>query len=170
MWEPYQRQMRRPDTGAPRGGLRGSPIYRLVVRGVRVGRMIGTVLQTDLEELIKSRDWNCLREVMEELPPPDIAEIISDLPPEDQGVIFRTLPRERAAQVFAYLPLEHQRQLVQSLSNATVQGILNEMSPDDRTRLLEELPAAATRRLLETLSPDELRAARTLLGYPEGTA
>ena len=44
------------------------------------------------------------------------------------------------------------------------------MSPDDRTRLLEELPAEATRRLLETLSPDELKVARTLLGYPEGTA
>ena len=44
------------------------------------------------------------------------------------------------------------------------------MTPDDQTRLLEELPAAVTRRLLETLSPQELLAARDLLGYPRGTA
>src|SRR5439155_12736160 len=49
-------------------------------------------------------------------------------------------------------------------------AIVNEMTPDDRTRLLEELPAEVTRTLLETLSPAELKTARQLLGYPEGTA
>jgi magnesium transporter len=44
------------------------------------------------------------------------------------------------------------------------------MTPDDRTRLLEELPSEVTRRLLETLPPEELKLARTLLGYPEGSA
>src|SRR5258707_8361427 len=44
------------------------------------------------------------------------------------------------------------------------------MTPDDRTRLLEETPAEVTRRLLDTLSPDELKAARILLGYAESTA
>jgi len=47
---------------------------------------------------------------------------------------------------------------------------LNQMTPDDRTRLLEEMPAEFTRRLLETLSPEELRYARDLLGYPDNTA
>ena len=44
------------------------------------------------------------------------------------------------------------------------------MTPDDQARLLEELPAAVTRRLLESLSPQELQAARDLLGYPPHTA
>jgi magnesium transporter len=48
--------------------------------------------------------------------------------------------------------------------------ILDGMTPDDQARLLEELPAEVTRRLLETLSPEELRAARDLLGYPPETA
>jgi magnesium transporter len=51
-----------------------------------------------------------------------------------------------------------------------MRGILQQMTPDDRTRLLEELPAAVTRRLLETLPPAELQAARDLLGYPPETA
>ena len=41
------------------------------------------------------------------------------------------------------------------------------MSPDDRTRLLEELPGEVSNRLLRSLNPEELRVARTLLGYPE---
>src|SRR5262245_4532933 len=132
--------------------------------------MIGSLLQADLEEIIRAKNWNELREAFSELDPPDIAEVLMDIPVEDEGVIFRVLPREQASKVFSYLPLDRQQQLVQSLSNAQVNSILNDMPPDDRTRLLEELPAEVTRRLLDTLSPDELKAARELLGYPVGTA
>lgn len=48
--------------------------------------------------------------------------------------------------------------------------MLQSMTPDDRTRLLEEMPAEVTRRLLATLSPEELKNVRFLLGYPEDTA
>ncbi len=132
--------------------------------------MIGHVLQADLEELIEGKNWDELREGLAGLDPSDIAELVTDLPPEEQGVIFRVLPRDLAARTFEYLPLPRQEELARSLSNAEVHAILNEMTPDDRTRLLEELPAEATRRLLETLSPDELKSARQLLGYPEQTA
>jgi len=132
--------------------------------------MIGSLIQPDLEQLIRDKQWDELREILAELPSPDVAELMIDLPPEDEGVIFRLLPRDRSGMVFSYLPLDRQQEAVQSLSNAQVHSILSAMSPDDRTRLLEELPAEATRRLLETLSPDELKVARQLLGYPEGTA
>jgi magnesium transporter len=132
--------------------------------------MIGALLQADLEEIIRNKNWDELREALSELDPADIAEVLVELPPEDQGIIFRILPRQRAADVFEHLPLEKQRELVQSLSSAQMKSILDEMSPDDRTRLFEELPAEVTRRLLETLSPDELKSARELLGYPEDTA
>jgi len=131
--------------------------------------MIGTLLQADLEEIIKSGNWDELREAFSELDPSDIAEVLIDLPPEDEGVVFRVLPRELASRVFSYLPLERQEELVQSLSNAQVHSILDAMTPDDRTRLLEELPAETTRRCLETLSPEEMKMARALLGYPEHT-
>src|SRR3954469_1376089 len=132
--------------------------------------MIGNVLQADLEEIIKSKNWDELRDALSELPPVDIAEVLIDLPVEDEGVIFRVLPRKMAALVFSYLPLDRQEELLHCFSNEQVRSILDQMTPDDRTRLLEETPAEVTRRLLETLSPDELKSARILLGYPEGTA
>lgn len=132
--------------------------------------MIGSLLQADLEDIIRAKNWDELRDALSELDNSDIAELLIDVPVEDEGVIFRVLPRERAAQVFSYLPLDRQQELFQSLSNAQVRSILNEMAPDDRTRLLEELPAEVTRKMLEALTPEELRIARELLGYPEGTA
>src|SRR5439155_19651003 len=98
--------------------------------------MIGSLLQADFEEIIKARDWDGLREALAELDAPDIAELITDLPPEDEGIIFRVMPREPAAKVFEYLPLDVQRGLVKSLKHEQLQAIVNEMTPDDRTRLL----------------------------------
>lgn len=132
--------------------------------------MIGSLLQADFEEIIKAKNWDELREVLTELDPPDIADLIIDLPSEEEGIIFRLMPREKASVVFGYLPGEVQRGLMKSLNHEQLQAIVNEMSPDDRTRFLEELPAEVTRTLLETLSPEELKTARQLLGYPEGTA
>jgi len=132
--------------------------------------MIGSLLQADFEEIIQAKDWDGLREAMSELDSADIAELIMDLPPDVEGIIFRILPRERAADVFEHLPIDHQQQLILSLSGPQIQSILNEMTPDDRTRLFEELPAEATRRLLEQLSPAELKSARELLGYAPMTA
>src|SRR6185436_15764405 len=132
--------------------------------------MIGNVLQADLEEIIKRKNWDELRDALSELPPVDIAEVLIDLPVEDEGVIFRVLPRKMAALVFSYLPLDRQEELLHCFSNDQVRSILDQMTPDDRTRLLEETPAEVTRRLLETLSPEELKSARILLGYPEATA
>ncbi|MGA9526313.1 MAG: magnesium transporter [Myxococcaceae bacterium] len=132
--------------------------------------MLGTFLKPECEELIRAKNWSALREVFSELDGPDIAEIIEDLPSEESALIFRLLPRDVAADVFEYLPLEQQTVLVQTLGSEQLANVLNEMAPDDRTRLLEELPAEVTRRLLRSLSPEELKVARQLLGYPEDTA
>src|SRR3954447_23164878 len=106
--------------------------------------MIGSLLQADFEEIIEAKDWDTLRDALSELDASDIAELTIDLPPEDEGIIFRVLPRGRAADVFEHLPIEHQKGFCRSLSSQQLQSILNEMTPDDRTRLFEELPAETT--------------------------
>lgn len=132
--------------------------------------MLGHLLKPEYEELIAKKDWESLRVAFEEVDPADIAEILEDLPAEDSGVIFRILPRNVAGVAFEYLPLDQQTEIVQTLGSEVLKNVLNEMAPDDRTRLFEELPAEVTKRALEQLSADELRVARTLLGYPEDTA
>ncbi|HEY8666964.1 MAG TPA: magnesium transporter [Tepidisphaeraceae bacterium] len=128
-------------------------------------------MQPEIDEMVRGRQWDELREVLAEMDPPDVAELIEDLPDEQEDVaVFRMLPREQAGRVFSYMNREHQELLLRSLSNDQMRAVLAGMTPDDQVRLLDELPAEVTRRLLETLSPDELKAARDLLGYPVGTA
>ena len=83
--------------------------------------MIGTLVQHDLEQLIRAKDWAGLRDAVAHLNPADVAEILVDVPDEDDAAIFRVLPRDTAAQVFSYLPLDHQENLVQTLTQSEPQ-------------------------------------------------
>src|SRR5450432_3583523 len=87
----------------------------------------------------------------------------------DRVILFRVLPSAVAADVFEYLGVDAQQELLHAMAHEQVVGILNEMSPDDRTALLEEMPSAAARQLIKLLTPDERRVAQSLLGYPEGS-
>ena len=129
--------------------------------------MIGSLLQPELAELIRQRNFNQLREILCGFPAPDIAEILGDLGADDEAVLLRILPHDLASEVFEYLSVEDQEKLLQALGNEQVASLLNEMQPDDRTALLEELPSAATQKLLNLLSPAERKIAADLLGYPK---
>ena len=131
--------------------------------------MVGNLLAPEIKSLIDTRDFNGLRELFKEWPPADVAEVILDLPEDEQVIIFRVLPAALAADVFEYIGIEEQQKLLRAMAHEQVVGILNEMSPDDRTALLEELPSAAARQLIRLLTPEERQIAQALLGYPEGS-
>jgi magnesium transporter len=119
------------------------------------------------EDLIQRHRWDDLRARLAATHVSDIAEALAQLPGKEQAVLFRLLPRDQAAQVFSYLPAYRQKEVLHSLSTDEVRSVLDGMPPDDRTRFFEEMPATVTRQLLEVLSPEELKNARQLLGYPE---
>jgi magnesium transporter len=131
--------------------------------------MIGNLLQPELAELIRHRDFNQLRTILCEFSAPDLAEIFTDLKPADEAVLLRILPREMAAEVFEHLNHADQEKLLQALGNEQVAQILNDIAADDRTALLEELPAAVTQKLLALLNPEQRKIATELLGYPKGS-
>jgi len=131
--------------------------------------MVGKILIPEIQSLIDARNFGALRELFAEWPPVDVAEVILDMPEDEQVIIFRVLPHALAADVFEYLDLDAQQKLLHAMAHEQVVGILNEMSPDDRTALLEELPSAAARQLIKLLTPEERRIAQALLGYPEGS-
>jgi magnesium transporter len=129
--------------------------------------MLGYLLKPEIEAMIREGDFASLRSALEDIPPADLADALSDLSPEDSAVVFRILPRQVAAEAFEYLPIDRQEKILKALGDKETGELLDAMSPDDRTRLLEELPASVTRRLLTLLSPEELKVAQRLLGYPE---
>jgi magnesium transporter len=131
--------------------------------------MVGKILIPEIKSLIETRNFAALRAMFREWPPADVAEVILDMDEDDQVIIFRVLPAALAADVFEYLDVEAQQKLLRAMAHEQCVGILNEMSPDDRTALLEEMPSAAARQLIRLLTPEERRVAQALLGYPEGS-
>lgn len=131
--------------------------------------MYAQLLGPDIELLIRDRNFTALKEVFAKWPPPDLAELISELAPQEQVIVFRLLPRSIASETFSYLGRHAQKSMLQAMGKEEIARVVNEMSPDDRTGLLEELPASAVKELFQLLTPEELRTAQRLLGYPEKT-
>src|SRR5260370_34067479 len=115
--------------------------------------MVGKLLAPAIKSLIDARNFGALREVFREWPPADVAEVILDMPEDEQVIIFRVLPHALAADVFEYLDLEAQQKLLRAMAHEQVVGVLNEMSPDNRTALREELPSAPERQLCNLQKP-----------------
>src|SRR6478672_9585567 len=102
--------------------------------------MLGKLIQPEINEIIASRNFIGLKELVSEWSAPEVADVIEDLEPEDKAIVFRLLPRALATDVFEYVDLETQEHLLHLLGQTEVADILNTMASDDRTFLLEELP------------------------------
>ncbi len=131
--------------------------------------MLGQILQPEIKDLINSRDFSSLKEVLNDWTPADIADLLSDLPNHEQAVLFRILPKDIATDTFEYLDVDVQLSLLKALGNEEVAFILNDMSPDDRTAMLEEVPASILKQMMNLLSVKERHVAQSLLGYPENS-
>jgi len=131
--------------------------------------MLGQILQPEIKDLINSRDFASLKEVLVDWTPADIADFLTDLSDYEQAILFRILPKDLATDTFEYLEVDVQLSLLKALGNEEVAIILNDMSPDDRTAMLEEVPASALKQMMNLLSVQERHIAQSLLGYPENS-
>ena len=129
--------------------------------------MLKELLKPDIQDLIATRNWQALREVLSSWSAPEIADLLLDLEPGDRVLLFKSLDRELSSELFSYMETDDQDALLEVLTNHETRELLSALPPDDRTTLLEELPAEMTQRLLSLLSPEDLKEARFLLGYPE---
>lgn len=131
--------------------------------------MLKELLRPEIKELIAERRWIDLRQFLEKWPTPDVCDLLLSLEKPDRVLLFRALSRPMASEVFSFLEPTQQSSLLQELTDEETRSLLAGLSPDDRTVLLEELPGPLTQKLLTLLSYDDLKEARWLLGYPEGS-
>ena len=117
--------------------------------------------------LIQEGEFFKLKKLLRGFQPNELVELIENEDDREQLIIFRLLPLKLATEVFEYLDLDVQRHFLDNLAQDKITGILNEMSPDDRTALLEYLPANFVAELVQNLSEPERRVTLQLLGYPE---
>jgi len=124
-------------------------------------------LQERIKDMIEQRKWRSLRDIVIDVPAPDLADLLVTLEKPDQILLFTSLPRSLASEVFSTLEPSEKDEMLSELTDEETRRLLADLAPDERTSLLENLPGVATQRVLNLLSPENLEQTTMLLGYPE---
>ncbi|MEO0053886.1 MAG: magnesium transporter, partial [candidate division WOR-3 bacterium] len=127
------------------------------------------LLEPEIIELIRQKNWHALKDVLSFWPAPDIADLISTLREPDVVILFRLLPRHLQSEVFAEFDPDTQLTLIRNLTDEQVKALMAELAPDDRTELFEDLPPELIQRALNLLSPEDRRETLLSLGFPENS-
>lgn len=124
----------------------------------------------ELMELVDTRKFRKLRNILAEMNEVDIAEFIEELDSEKTVLVYRMLPKELAADVFACLEVEDQEHIINSITDYELSKIIEDLYVDDAVDMLEELPATVVRRVLQNATPDTRNLINQFLQYPDNSA
>ena len=122
------------------------------------------------EELLESRQFNRVRDMLAEMNAVDIAALLEDRSDEQTLLLFRLLPKTPAAEVFAYMEHDTQERLIGVLTDRELASVMDELNMDDAADLVEEMPANVVKRVLRMTDPADRRIINQLLLYPEDSA
>lgn len=89
-----------------------------------------------LLELVKTRQFRRLKELLIEMNEVDVASFMEELDSEKTVVVFRMLPKELATDVFACLPVEDQQHIINSITDVELTGIIEDLFVDDAVDML----------------------------------
>ena len=124
----------------------------------------------EVRELLDSKQYTRLRQMLSELNDADIAVLLEELEEQDMLKVFRILPKDLAADVFSYMDVDNQQFIITSLSDRDAANIVDNLMADDAADLMEEMPANVVKKILANASPDTRRDINHLLRYPEDSA
>ena len=129
--------------------------------------------QNDVSELQNYLDGHRFRELRSRLMKmneADIAEFLEELEHNQKVLIFRMLPKELATDVFAFLEADDQEDIINGITDAEIQNIIEDLFVDDAVDMLEELPATVVKRVMRMATPETMTLINQFLQYPENSA
>ena len=124
----------------------------------------------DLNQLLEEKKYRLLKEKINDLNEADTAEYIDSLPGEQRLLLFRMLSKDKCADVFAFLPIDAQELIINSITDAELGSIVEDLYVDDAVDMLEELPATVVRRVLKNATPETRKIINQFLKYPDNSA
>ncbi|MGI6692102.1 MAG: magnesium transporter [Clostridiales bacterium] len=127
-------------------------------------------IEEKLHSLLDENRHGQLRGALMMLNAVDIANFMKQLNAEKLLLMFRILPKDLSAEVFSYMDSDQQETLVNSIGDAEITALIDEMFVDDAVDFLEELPANAVKRVLQNTDPRTRAVINQFLKYPEHSA
>jgi magnesium transporter len=134
------------------------------------GPRIFALFLPEIKELLESKNFNQLKELLKTIPSIDLSEGWIYLEPQEKIVVFKLLSFKKAVEVFEDLRFFEQQFLLNNLENIEIAPLLNEMSPDERAQLFKDLPSKVVKKLFSVMRKEEVDDVKRLLTFEEGTA
>ena len=128
------------------------------------------LLLPELRELLQSKEFSPLKDVLKTIHSIDLAEGWTKLNPQEKILIFRLLSSRKAVEIFEELRFEEQSYLLSNLDNQEVVSVVNEMVSDQRAQLFKDLNPKTVKKLFSVMKKEEVDDVRKLLTFKEGLA
>jgi magnesium transporter len=127
-------------------------------------------LLNDIADLIESKSFNLLKNILADIYPPDIAQIINNLDDEPGLELFNILEKDIAPEVILELN-DHQRNFIlESMNPQQISALLDGMDSDDATDIISELDESLAQNVLDLMKKEDSSEVKELLTYDESTA
>lgn len=123
-----------------------------------------------ITKMLTNNKFSALKEMLTEMNVVDIAQAMEEMESENQVRIFRLLPKDSSAAVFSYLDSDVQEYIVDTITGAELQFLMDDMFLDDAVDFLEEVPANVVTRVLAHTNPETRNLINKFLKYPENSA
>lgn len=123
-----------------------------------------------LPELLAEKKYAILRDMLADIPSPDLAEIFTDVDFEYHTIIFRLLSKSHAAETFVELDSDTQKRLIDGFSEGELSSVLEEMYLDDTVDIIEEMPANVVKRIIKSSTHENRGLINRLLRFPKNSA
>ncbi len=128
------------------------------------------ILNDYLRRAIERKDYQAVRQFLEEFQAVDLAELLQTEPAETARELLMHLPVAQRASVFGHLPSDWQAQLTATMTDKEVSQLLRHLDADEGADLLHVLPEDRHDLVLRNIAHAEREALRRLASYEEGTA
>ena len=126
--------------------------------------------EEQITELLDSKQYHKLKEILSEMNEADIAAILAEIPEDKLPLVYRILPKELAAEVFVNMESDAQEILIRAFSDTELREVLDELYVDDAVDIIEEMPATVVKRILMHTDPEVRKSINEILKYPEDSA
>jgi len=120
--------------------------------------------------LIQDEQWDQVAIILASLHPADVADIIERAPKDSTEHLFSILSDELKPDVLSELESITESDVLESLTNAELSEIIEDMDPDDAADVIGDLPRKRSSKVLDLMDDEEAKDVRRLLKYEEDSA
>ena len=123
-----------------------------------------------VEEMFQSKEFETLRQYLNELHPYEIAALLEEFEEPEQLVILSLTPTDVAAEALEHLDYDDQYRLLDHLEKPVAEEIIATMGRDAIADLVMAIHPNKAQKILEMVPQEYLESIKFLMTYPEDSA